>query len=74
MNTQIFGKSKRIDLKRTERYSKEKRIKCQLLDLGKHGMSLGEYKSVNKLLTPIVRNTRHACATEFEPDFWEEWV
>ncbi len=73
MNTQIFGKSKRFDLKKAERYSKEKRIKDQLLDLGKHGMSLGEYKSVNKLLTPIVRNTRQAAAG-YEPDMWKEWV
>ncbi len=65
MNTQIFGKSKR--------YSKEKRIKCQLLDLGKHGISLGEYKYVNKFFTPIVRNTRQA-AVGFQPDMWKEWV
>jgi hypothetical protein len=65
MNTQIFGKSKR--------YSKEKRIKCQLLDLAKHGMSLGEYKNVNKFLAPIVRNTRQATIG-FKPDIWKEWV
>jgi arsenate reductase-like glutaredoxin family protein len=46
MNIQIFGKSKCFDTKKAERYFKERRIKYQLIDLGKYGMSLGEYKSV----------------------------
>ncbi|MFV0341544.1 MAG: hypothetical protein ACK5JH_01440 [Anaerocolumna sp.] len=65
MNIHMFGKSKR--------YTKEKRIKCQLLDLRKHGMSLGEYKKINKVFTPIVRNTRQAYV-DFVPDMWKEWV
>jgi arsenate reductase len=46
MNIQIFGKSKCFDTKKAERYFKERRIKYQMIDLRKHGMSLGEYKSV----------------------------
>lgn len=46
MNIQIFGKNKCFDTKKAERYFKERRIKYQLIDLGKFGMSLGEYKSV----------------------------
>jgi len=46
MNIQIYGKSKCFDTKKTERYFKERKIKYQLIDLGKFGMSLGEYKSV----------------------------
>lgn len=46
MNIQIFGKSKCFDTKKAERYFKERRIKYQLIDLGKYGMSLGEYKSI----------------------------
>lgn len=46
MNIQIFGKSKCFDTKKTERYFKERKIKYQLIDVGKYGMSLGEYKSV----------------------------
>jgi arsenate reductase-like glutaredoxin family protein len=46
MNIQIYGKPKCFDTKKAERYFKERRIKYQLIDLGKYGMSLGEYKSV----------------------------
>ncbi|MGN6714848.1 arsenate reductase family protein [Anaerocolumna jejuensis] len=46
MNIQIFGKSKCFDTRKAERYFKERRIKYQMIDLRKHGMSLGEYKSV----------------------------
>jgi len=46
MNIQIFGKSKCFDTKKAERYFKERRIKYQLIDLSKYGMSKGEYQSV----------------------------
>ncbi len=46
MNIQIFGKSKCFDTKKAERYFKERRIKYQLIDLVKYGMSPGEFKSV----------------------------
>ena len=46
MNIQIFGKSKCFDTKKAERYFKERRIKYQLIDVAKFGMSKGEYQSV----------------------------
>ena len=46
MNIQIFGKSKCFDSKKAERYFKERGIKFQYIDLGKYGISPGEYKSV----------------------------
>ena len=46
MNIQIFGKSKCFDTKKAERYFKERRIKYQLIDLVKFGMSRGELSSV----------------------------
>ena len=46
MNIQIFGKSKCFDTKKAERYFKERRIKYQLIDIVKYGMSRGEFSSV----------------------------
>ena len=46
MNIQIFGKSKCFDTKKAERYFKERRIKYQLVDIVKFGMSKGELTSV----------------------------
>ena len=46
MNIQIFGKSKCFDTKKAERYFKERRIKYQLIDIVKFGMSKGEFNSV----------------------------
>ena len=46
MNIQIFGKSKCFDTKKAERYFKERRIKYQLIDISKYGLSKGEYQSV----------------------------
>lgn len=46
MNIQIFGKSKCFDTKKAERYFKERRIKYQLIDIAKYGMSAGEFNNV----------------------------
>lgn len=46
MNIQIFGKAKCFDTKKAERYFKERRIKFQMIDVAKFGMSKGEYQSV----------------------------
>ena len=46
MNIQIFGKAKCFDTKKAERYFKERRIKYQLIDIVKYGLSKGEYQSV----------------------------
>ena len=46
MNIQIFGKSKCFDTKKAERYFKERRIKYQMVDLIRFGMSGKEFDSV----------------------------
>ncbi len=48
MNIQIFGKSKCFDTKKAERYFKERKIKYQLIDLPKFGMSDGEFNNVSR--------------------------
>jgi arsenate reductase-like glutaredoxin family protein len=46
MNIQIFGSQKSQDSRKAERYFKERRIKYQLIDMRKYGMSGGEFDSV----------------------------
>lgn len=46
MNIQIFGKSKCFDTKKTERYFKERRIKYQMVDLLRFGLSGKEFDAV----------------------------
>ena len=46
MNIQIFGKSKCFDTKKAERYFKERKIKYQMIDLPRYGMSRREFESV----------------------------
>ncbi len=46
MNIQIFGKSKCFDTKKAERYFKERKIKYQMIDLPRFGMSVRELESV----------------------------
>ena len=53
MNIQIFGKPKCFDTKKAERYFKERRIKYQLIDLVKYGMSKGEFQSVKSAVGGI---------------------
>jgi len=46
MNIQIFGKAKCFDTKKAERYFKERRVRFQMIDLPRFGMSPGELRSV----------------------------
>lgn len=46
VNIQIFGKKKCFDTKKAERYFKERKIKYQLVDLPRFGMSKGELSSI----------------------------
>jgi len=46
LNIQIFGKNKCFDTKKAERYFKERRIKYQLIDLVRYGMSGKEFDAV----------------------------
>ena len=46
MNIQIFGSGKCFDTKKAERYFKERRIKYQLVDLVRFGLSGKEFDAV----------------------------
>ncbi len=46
MNIQIFGKNKCFDTKKAERYFKERRIKYQMVDLIRYGLSGKEFDTV----------------------------
>ena len=46
MNIQIFGKNKCFDTQKAQRYFKERKIKFQLIDLPKFGMSGKEFDAV----------------------------
>ena len=46
MNIQIFGGSKNFDVKKAERYFKERRIPVQRVDLFEKGLSKGELRAV----------------------------
>lgn len=50
MNIQIYGKSKCFDTKKAERYFKERGISFQSIDLGKFGMSKGEYNNIKRAI------------------------
>ena len=46
MNIQIFGTKKSFDTKKAERYFKERRIKFQMVDLLRYGLSGKEFDTV----------------------------
>ena len=46
MNIQIFGKRKCFDTKKAQRFFKERRIKYQMIDLERYGLSPREFESV----------------------------
>ncbi|MDE6832758.1 MAG: arsenate reductase family protein [Ruminococcus sp.] len=48
MNIQIFGTKKCSDTRKAERFFKERRIKCQFIDMKEKGMSRGEFNSVKQ--------------------------
>ena len=46
MNIQIFGTRKSADTRKAERWFKERRISCQLVDMKEKGMSRGEFDNI----------------------------
>ncbi|MDD2568319.1 MAG: ArsC family transcriptional regulator [Clostridia bacterium] len=48
MNIQVFGKAKCFETRKAERYFSERRIRYQMIDIIKYGLSKGEYESVKK--------------------------
>ena len=78
MNIQIFGRSKCFDTKKAERWFKERRIKYQLIDIDRYGMSRGELTSVkNAVGLPALLNEKAADYPlvqylAFDPDKFEK--
>ena len=68
MNIQIFGKSKCFDTKKAERYFKERRVKYQLIDINKYGLSKGEYQSVKNSVGGIA-NLIDEKSKEYESQY-----
>jgi len=68
VNIQIFGKSKCFDTKKAERWFKERKIKYQLIDLPRFGMSKGEYQSV-KSAAGGIDNLIDVKSKEYEKNF-----
>lgn len=63
MNIQIFGSGKCFDTKKAERYFKERGVKFQSIDVGKFGMSKGEFNNIkqavggiDKLISPEAKD------------------
>jgi arsenate reductase len=50
LNIQIFGKTKCFETQKAERYFKERRIRFQMVDVRKYGMSRGELMAVIRAL------------------------
>lgn len=48
MAIQIYGKSKCFATKKAERFFKERGMKFQSIDIGKHGLSKGEYHNIKQ--------------------------
>ena len=53
MNIQIWGTAKSFDTKKAERYFKERKIKYQMIDLVKFGMSGREFDAVLRAVKGI---------------------
>lgn len=53
MNIQIFGKPKCFDTKKAERYFKERKIKFQMIDVSRYGMSKGELQNIKTAVGSI---------------------
>ncbi len=50
MNIQIFGASKSFDVKKAERWFKERGIKFQMINLKEKEMSRGEFDNIKRAL------------------------
>jgi arsenate reductase-like glutaredoxin family protein len=68
MNIQIFGKTKCFETKKAERYFKERKIKYQLVDILRFGLSKGEYQSV-KTAVGGMKNLIDDKSKEYEKNF-----
>ena len=85
MNVQIFGRTKCFDTKKAQRYFKERRIKFQDIDIGRFGMSRGEFTSVlravglENMIDPKAKDAEILRYLAYEVDkieklFEEQWM
>ncbi len=67
MNIQIYGSGKCFDTKKAERYFKERRIKYQMIDLKRYGLSPREFESVRSAVG--LENMINTKSKEYENSF-----
>lgn len=67
MNIQIYGSGKCFDTKKAERYFKERRIKYQMIDLKRYGLSPREFESVRAAVG--LENMINTKSKEYENSF-----
>lgn len=67
MNIQIYGSGKCFDTKKAERYFKERRIKYQMIDLKRYGLSPREFESVRTAVG--LENMINIKSKEYESSF-----
>ena len=70
MNIQIFGRSKCFDTKKAQRWFKERRIKFQLVDIDRFGMSRGELASVKNAVVQYLATD----AAKLDKLFEQPWL
>ncbi|MFI3168633.1 MAG: ArsC/Spx/MgsR family protein [Faecalibacterium sp.] len=61
MNIQIFGASKSFDVKKAERWFKERGIKFQMINLKEKEMSRGEFDNVKRALGGYEKMIDHSA-------------
>lgn len=69
MNIQIYGTAKCFDTKKAQRYFKERGIKFQFVDLGRFGMSKGEYNSIKTALKMKVDDLVNEKSKKYDSSF-----
>lgn len=69
MNIQIYGMAKSFDTKKAERYFKERKIKVQMIDLARFGLSPREFETVRAAVG--LTNMINKKAKDYEASFIE---
>ena len=67
MNIQIYGSGKCFDTKKAERYFKERRIKYQMIDLKRYGLSPREFEAVKAAVG--LENMINTKSKDYEASF-----
>ena len=61
MNIQIFGTKKNPDVRKAERWFKERRIRAQYIDINEKGISRGELRSAARACGGLENLIDEAC-------------